>query len=187
MSVSTRGNLQVVITDSVEGVFTATSTVGTTGVFSCNATNEGTQRTVTISGQFVSEGGVVTASGAISGAFTVATWTAQRIAAAGVHAFVGNYSGTYWGSEGGTWTLMINSNGYVTATALSPSVGTVALTGTVSPAGAGTLQGSGTGIGGPFTITWSGTFRLEGSAMVCSGVWSSTSGYAGSWSGNRAE
>ena len=175
----------VVVTDSVDGVFSGTGAVGSNGTLAATAVNPDTQSSVALSAQFTTQGGTVNVSGSVAGAFTVAGWTGLRIAGPGVHAFAGSYSGTYWGSEGGTWTGNMASSGNVTANALSPSVGSVHLTGTVSRAGLGTLQGSGTGIGGPFTITWHGTWRVEGSSPVCSGNWHSTSGYVGEWSGQR--
>jgi hypothetical protein len=138
-----------------------------------------------VSGQFVNQGGTITASGSITGSISVSEWTASKIAEVGVNAFAGNWSGTYSGDESGSWTAEIQNDGRVRATAISPSVGTVTLTGTVSPAGLGTLSGSGTGVGGPFTITWEGTFYMQGNNAVGSGTWTSSSGFRGVWSGQR--
>jgi hypothetical protein len=185
IAVSTNGGASIVITDSQAGVFVGNGTVGNTGQLTATATNKKTQDSVTVSGQFVNQGGTITASGSITGSISVSQWTASKIAEVGVNAFAGNWSGTYSGAESGTWTAVIRNDGKVSATAISPSVGTVTLTGTVSPAGLGTLFGSGTGVGGPFTITWEGTFYMQGNNAVGSGTWTSSSGFSGVWSGQR--
>jgi hypothetical protein len=114
-----------------------------------------------------------------------AAWTVDKATGSGLNAFAGNWSGTYWGSEAGTWQGVGRTDGTLIATAQSPSVGTVNLTGTVAPAGSVMLYGSGSGIGGPFTITWEGVFYSQGADFVGTGTWSSTSGYYGDWSGHR--
>ncbi len=105
---------------------------------------------------------------------------------AGPNPFAGDYSGTYTGSENGTWTAVFDSGGRVTAWINSPSVGRFTGHGTISPSGEFTLVTSGTGAGGPYTITWKGTFRTEGGVTRGSGTWQSTSGYSGTWTGARS-
>ena len=95
----------------------------------------------------------------------------------------GAYSGTYTGSEQGTFTFRIGTNGSITATANSPSVGTFPLTGTVTASGNVSIGGS--GIGGGYTITYTGTLVGEKPDITGSGTWTSTSGYTGTWSGAR--
>jgi hypothetical protein len=185
IAVGTDGSASTVITDSQAGVFVGNGTVSNTGQLTATATNQETQAPVTVSGQFVNQDGTITASGSITGSISVSQWTASKIAEVGVNAFAGNWSGTYSGMESGTWTAVIKNDGKVSATAQSPSVGKVTLTGTVSLSGLGTLSGSGTGVGGPFTITWKGTFYMQGNNAVGSGTWTSSSGLSGDWSGQR--
>lgn len=184
IAVGANGGASIVITDSALDVLTGTGSVSAAGQLTATAANETGTTSVGVSGQFVSQGGIITASGSITGAMSV-NWSASQIAEAGVNAFAGNWSGTYTGTESGTWQAVIQTNGQVSATAQSPTVGTVNLGGTVAPAGSATLQGSGSGIGGPFTITWTGTFRMQISAAVGSGTWVSSSGFNGTWSGQR--
>jgi hypothetical protein len=186
IAVGADGSVTVVITDSQAGVFRGNGTVSNTGELTATATNQATQGSATVTGLFVKQGGIITASGSIAGSISVSRWAASKIAEVGMNAFAGNWSGTYAGSESGTWSAAIGTDGNVSATAQSPSVGTVTLRGTVSSAGWGTLSGSGTGQGGPFTITWEGTFYLQGNEAVASGTWRSSSGFSGDWRGQRA-
>jgi hypothetical protein len=179
--VAANGSVEVCITDSSGGVFTGTGTVSPEGALSATATNAETGQSLTVTGQFVGQGDTATASGSISGSFSV-SWTAQQIAPPGGNAFAGSYSGTYWGDISGTWTGTVQSNGSVTAQATEPGEDPVPLTGTVSPAGAGTMEASGSGPDGEWLITWSGTFRMEPGGPACSGDWESTSGESGGWS-----
>jgi len=100
--------------------------------------------------------------------------------------FAGDYSGTYTGTESGTWTAVFGSDGAVTVRINSPSVGSFTGHGTITPTGEFNLVTSGTGVGGPYTITWHGTFRTEGGATRGSGTWQSTSGFFGTWTGARS-
>jgi len=184
IAVAADGAASIVITDSSVGVLTGTGTVSDTGGLTATAQQQGDSLSVGLSGQFANQGGTIACSGSMTGSISVA-WTAQKIADVGVNAFAGNWSGTYWGTEGGTWQAVIQTDGSVSATAQSPSVGTFALTGTVAPAGSAALQGSGSGVGGPFTITWEGTFYMQAGNAVGSGTWLSTSGYNGNWAGQR--
>jgi hypothetical protein len=93
--------------------------------------------------------------------------------------FVGRYWGLYGGDEYGVFTAVVTRKGAVRVVVTSPSVGTFAGTGTVRDRGGIEMQTSGTGIGGPFTITWTGKLRL--SDHTGSGQWVSTSGYTGIW------
>jgi PKD repeat protein len=182
--VDVTGDATIVIVDSTAGVLTGTGTVSDFGTLAATAQGYGTAISVAVSGQFASQGGTFTVSGSLAGLIG-ADWTGQKIADPGVNAFAGDWSGSYSGSEFGTWQAVIQTDGSVIATAQSPSVGTVTLTGTVAPSGSATLQGSGSGVGGAFTITWKGTFYVQGIDTVGVGTWISSSGFSGNWSGQR--
>src|ERR1700733_6361048 len=55
--------------------------------------------------------------------------------------FAGTWAGTYTGSEKGTLTYVVDAAGNVTATAVSPSLGTLRGTGTVDASGSSTVAG----------------------------------------------
>ena len=184
IAVDAVGEATLAIIDDSLGVLAGTGTVSHAGVLSATAVKEGTPVSVGVSGEFVSQAGTVVASGSITGAVS-ADWTGEKIADLGISAFAGSWSGQYWGAEWGTWEAEIHADGSVTATAQSPSVGTVTLGGTVAPVGGAVLEGSGEGPGGPYTITWEGVFYMEGADAVGEGDWESTSGYWGWWSGER--
>jgi hypothetical protein len=184
VAIGVDGGASVIIIDASEEVLEGAGTVSDTGALTATAQNDGASMSVALSGQFINDGGAITGSGSMTGSMTAA-WTAEKIADVGVNAFAGNWSGTYGGFESGTWQAVFDVNGSVTATAQSPSVGEVSLTGTISPVGFAYLEGSGSGTGGPFTITWEGIFYMQAADAVGTGVWDSTSGYFGEWSGQR--
>lgn len=183
IAVSMDGNANVVITDSAAGVFVGNGTVSENGQMTATATQQGTLLSVDVLGQFLKQNDIVTASGSITGIISVPSWTASKISEAGVNAFTGKWSGTYTGSEFGTWAAVLSSDGSITATAQSPSCGEVNLSGEVSTAGLGSLQGRGTGVCKDYTITWEGTFYMENNIAVGAGTWVSSSGFNGQWYG----
>jgi hypothetical protein len=180
--VNERGAVTVVIVDDWHGVLTGSGVLSNAGLL--NAAAEGDGASVAVFGLFVDSGGTITASGSLTGSAS-GSWTGEKIADQGVNAFAGNWSGTYTGTEWGTWEAYLSPTGGVTATAQSPSVGTVSLTGTIALTGLALFEGSGSGIGGPFTITWEGVFYIEAGGAVGAGTWTSTSGYYGEWTGER--
>ena len=184
IAVEVNGAASIVIMDSTRGLLEGAGTVSNAGALTGTAQKEGTSISVGLSGQFVNQSGTIVGSGVVTGSIS-ADWTAQRIADLGVNAFAGNWSGMYWGSEGGPWEAVLQPDGSVSATAQSPSVGPVVLVGRVAAVGSALLEGEGEGIGGPFTITWEGTFYMDGPDAVGEGTWHSTSGYVGYWSGER--
>jgi hypothetical protein len=184
IAVDAVGGVTLAIIDDSAGLLAGTGTVSHAGALAATAQTDGDSTSVGVSGQFVRQGETIAASGSITGAIS-ADWTGEKISDLGLNAFAGNWSGEYWGAEWGTWDAVINADGSVTATAQSPSVGVVTLGGTVTAVGAATLEGSGSGTGGPYTITWEGIFYIQGADAVGEGDWESTSGYWGWWSGER--
>ncbi|HEX7615907.1 MAG TPA: hypothetical protein VF554_11610 [Thermoanaerobaculia bacterium] len=99
--------------------------------------------------------------------------------------FAGSYSGSYAGYENGTWTASVSSEGTLTLSVISPSVGAFSGSGTMSPSGDSLVATSGRAGGVDFTITWTGKFQLAGTAATGSGTWVSTAGASGTWTGAR--
>jgi hypothetical protein len=101
--------------------------------------------------------------------------------------FAGSYSGSYAGYENGTWTASVSSDGTLTLSVLSPSVGAFSGSGTMSPSGDSLVATSGRAGGVDFTITWTGKFVQGGPSggATGSGTWVSTSGASGTWTGAR--
>ena len=99
--------------------------------------------------------------------------------------FAGNYSGTYTGDEDGTWTAVFSDDGKVTATIVSPSMGTLTGNGTISTSGQMSMTTNGTISTGPYSATWSGTFQIQNGVAIGSGTWQSNIGDYGSWEGHR--
>lgn len=95
----------------------------------------------------------------------------------------GAYSGTYIGSEPGTFTCRVFVDGTMSATVNSPSVGTFTASGSVTVPGQMTISGS--GVGGPYIITFTGSFQGTKPNITGSGNWSSTSGFTGTWTCTR--
>ena len=182
--VGASGRATLAVIDDSWGILVGTGSVSPTGALTATATREGISVSVGVSGQFVSQAETVVVAGPITGVIS-AEWTGERVTDVGANAFAGNWSGTYWGTESGTWEGVAQADGSVTWTAHSPSVGTFTLTGAVAPVGPVLLEGSGSGAGGPFTITWEGIFYMRDEQFLGSGTWDSTSGYSGQWSGQR--
>ena len=99
--------------------------------------------------------------------------------------FAGNYAGTYTGSEYGTWTAVCSTNGIMSASIHSPSVGNFTGQGTIKLNGEFEMETSGSGNAGPYHITWNGTFSIQNGQATGSGTWSSDSGFTGTWTGGR--
>ncbi len=107
------------------------------------------------------------------------------VMASGDNPFAGSYSGSYAGYENGTWTASVSSDGTITLSVISPSVGAFSGSGTVSPSGDSLVATSGRAGAVDFTITWTGKFVQQGGGATGSGTWVSTSGASGTWSGAR--
>jgi hypothetical protein len=107
------------------------------------------------------------------------------VVASGDNPFAGSYSGSYAGYENGTWTGSVSSDGTMTVSVISPSVGAFSGSGTMSPSGDSLVATSGRAGGVDFTITWTGKFVQQGGGATGSGTWMSTSGASGTWSGAR--
>lgn len=89
--------------------------------------------------------------------------------------FEGTWSGTYTGAETGTLSYVVDASGNITATAVSPSLGTLHGTGTVDATGKSTVAGFQQGGLGELK----GTFETDGKAT---GTWGTTGGATGTWS-----
>ena len=99
--------------------------------------------------------------------------------------WIGSYEGTYTGSEDGSYIFQVLNDGTMSATIQSPSVGTFHGSGYVAQSGQMSATMHGSGVGGPFTITYTGTFVNVGGLITGSGNWVSTSGFTGTWSCQR--
>ena len=89
----------------------------------------------------------------------------------------GNYSGTFSGDASGTWTVVIDSLGNITGTAVNSDSSTAAVTGTVGSNGIAIMGVVATG------ATFSGTITLTGQV---SGTWVDTAaGENGTFSGSK--
>lgn len=95
--------------------------------------------------------------------------------------FVGNFYAAYYGDERGHVDVVVAADGRLTGTATLRDGSTLSGEGTLTPAGAATLSLTGSTPLGPYTISYTGTFRLESGRALGSGQWSSTSGYTGEW------
>lgn len=174
------GSATMVVSDAAGVSFQGTGNVTSQGNLSGSANGKnGNNGTINVSATFVAAQ-QPTFSGSITGAFAVPNFSGSQIAGGGSNAFAGNYSGTYSGGANGGWTATIAKDGTVTGNAAGASV-----TGTMSPTGSLQLSGSGTASGQDFTATWSGSFFLNGSSVNGSGIWSSSAGLNGTWTGGR--
>ncbi|HSV55395.1 MAG TPA: hypothetical protein VLJ57_24945 [Burkholderiaceae bacterium] len=81
-----------------------------------------------------------------------------------VPAYAGTYTGTFAGDDQGTFTVTINSSGFISGTATSQTFGTESITGQVASGGSANFGGSSSSDG-----TFSGSISPEG---VFSGTWS---------------
>ena len=89
----------------------------------------------------------------------------------------GNYSGTFSGDASGTWTIVIDSSGNISGTAVNSDSSTAAVTGTVGSNGIAIMGIVATG------ATFSGTITITGQV---SGTWVDTSaGESGTFSGSK--
>jgi len=107
------------------------------------------------------------------------------VAGANVSPLAGSYTGTYSGSESGTFAVQISSSGAVTGTVQSPSSGTIPVTGTVNLAGTVHFNGSGTA----GNAEWAGAFFFIPTSVKAagSGTWSiPSSGFTGTWTGTQS-
>jgi hypothetical protein len=98
----------------------------------------------------------------------------------GANPFNGNYFGSFTGTQSGTWSGSISLAGTVTLT-----VGTYSGGGAISASGALSATASGSLSGVNITVTWHGSFQLNGTEAIGSGTWTSTTGDSGTWSGSR--
>jgi len=97
--------------------------------------------------------------------------------------FSGSYEGTYTGTESGTWTGTVTTSGVFNVTIWSPSLGQCTGVGTVTQTGGVSLQTSGAGGGSGVTFNWTGS--IDTSTHNCSGSWTSSAGYSGTWTGHE--
>jgi hypothetical protein len=99
--------------------------------------------------------------------------------------WVGSYSGTYTGSEDGSWRATVNSDATMEVQATSPSCGLFSGIGTISACGSVSVTTVGGGSCSEFSVTWDGTFSSDGATISGSGTWASSSGYSGTWTGGK--
>ena len=163
--------------DIPEGVgTTVTGSITSAGEITIQIAFPG-QPSVTIRGTIQNAGGLLGGSGTWTDSDgTSGTWTCK--AGLDTSAIAGNYSGTYTGDKGGTFTVSVAADGRVTGQGVSPSVGNFSITGTLWPGGTLSLTGSGSVAAGPWTVTWHGNVSDGGSG---GGTWRSSSGYSGTW------
>lgn len=97
--------------------------------------------------------------------------------------FAGNYSGTFSGGSAGTWLATVGADGAIDATASGGFAGRGAVTFT----GQSNIPLAGTGASQGFTVTFAGSFTLQGNgtSVTGAGTWSSSSGQTGTWIGNN--
>lgn len=178
------GRIDVAVNDDTAGYFSGSGTIGDNNSFNVVCSGAGAA-TVTISGNLTGSGAGRTASGTVTGTFNVA-YSAPFVAEPNHSVFAGNYVGTFSGGETGTWEALVSSSGQMTGRALSGS-GEIAfdISGQISGTGSATVTGVVTTPNGDITTTYTGTFRLTPTNIVCSGSWSSSLGTTGSWEGVR--
>jgi hypothetical protein len=97
--------------------------------------------------------------------------------------FAGAYSGTFSGGSSGTWQGTVDTSGVFDVTATGGFAGTTTLNFT----GAATIPLSGSVASQGVTVTFAGTFALQpnGTTVLASGTWSSTSAQTGTWTGSK--
>ena len=90
----------------------------------------------------------------------------------------GNYSGSFSGADSGTWTVTVATDGAVTGSGISNTIGQFDVSGTVQSSGSTSVSGSGTAAGS----TWTGNINITNG--VFSGTWSDLPD-SGTFTGNK--
>lgn len=99
--------------------------------------------------------------------------------------FAGDFYAAYYGDEEGHVDVVVAADGRLTGTSTLRDGTVLSGEGTLTPAGDATLALTGSTPLGQYTISYTGTFRVEGARVLGSGQWSSTSGYSGEWAAYR--
>lgn len=137
---------------------------------------------------FTASGGVQTLVAALTSATDAGARSLVLVADAQAHVentikdlLAGRYTGTYSGSDSGSWEAVIGVDGVLTGS-VSTTSGVAVASGVVSTNGSGTTSFDTAGavaVGATFI----GTFRPNGTG---SGTWSAYGGKTGSWSGSKS-
>jgi hypothetical protein len=105
------------------------------------------------------------------------------------NSFAGTYSGDYKttgiATGNGGWTATVDSSGNIKVTVPSPGFVTLNGSGGVDSTGAENATTQGQGGNGAFTGNWTGKFVTTGGGTTCSGTWTTTTGYSGTWEGSK--
>jgi hypothetical protein len=179
VTIANNGSTTFVISDATGVLYSGTGTTTPTGHVTGTATGVApTVGTVTIVGDLsgTPPSMAVTTTGALTDSISLV-----QVATGGVSALAGNMNGSYFGSETGTFTMAIASDGAVTGT-VNVGATTIPIHGSVTVSGAVNFTGTGT-VG---TTQWTGSFFfVPGSPLVQGiGTWVNGSEH-GTWSASQ--
>lgn len=182
INVDASGTVSIVVNDDPEGVFTGTGSVNASNGFTVPCTGPG-GRTVNVVGSLAGTGAGRTATGNVSGTFSVA-YTANFATDSNHSVFAGHYEGFFNGADNGTWMADVDSTGRLTGSAFSNGYGLFNVTGQITATGAATITGNVTGTSA--TATFTGRFLLVTGGVRCNGSWTSSLGGNGAWEGGNS-
>jgi hypothetical protein len=154
----------------------------TNGITISDATKTSAQSASQIDFSTATDSTLTTAIASLTTNTLVTSTNAQTHLTSSIYGlYAGTYSGTYSGTDSGTWTVTINSSGFITGTGTPSNSSSFSISGQVTTSGAATFSSSGSTSNG---ASFSGT--VDASAGDMSGTWSnSSSSSSGAWTGAK--